>query len=69
MEDYRCRMVAAETEDLRCKSLLDGAVNEAEDPRYRFLRTRTKIEVEDCRCNAVAMTTEDPRCQGLVSKW
>jgi hypothetical protein len=69
MEEHRCRMAAAATDDCRCKNLLDSAMTGMEDPRYKSLHRHVDIEVEDPRCNYVVMEMEDPRCEGLSLKW
>jgi len=69
MEEDRCRIVAAQMDDSRCKSLLDGMLIEMEDPRCKNLGTRRVIEIEDCRCGSVAITMEDSRCQILHMNW
>jgi len=38
MDDPRCKIAAIETEDPRCKSLLNGMVIEVEDFRCKSLR-------------------------------
>lgn len=69
MEERRCEMAAATTEDCRCKYLLDSTIPPTHDPRYKNLRRRVEIEVEDCRCNSVSIEMEDPRCKSLSSMW
>jgi hypothetical protein len=69
MEDHRCRMEAAATEDCRCNYLLDSAMTTTHDPRYKSLRSRVGIEVEDCRYNSASIEMEDPRCKNLSSMW
>jgi hypothetical protein len=69
MEEHRCRMVAMEVEDFRCKSLLDSALIVTRDPRYKSLHRGVDVEVEDSRCSSVAIEMEDPRCKGLSLKW
>jgi hypothetical protein len=62
-------MVATETDDLRCSSLIFGSQIEVEEPRYKSLHRLVDLEVEDSRCNSAAVAMEDPRCQCLSSKW
>jgi hypothetical protein len=69
MEELRCRVAAAATDDCRCKHLLDGATTPMYDPKYKSLHRRIEIEVEDSRCNSVSIEMEDPRCKSLSSKW
>jgi len=69
MEESRCKIVVADTEDCRYSNLLDYMVRGVEDPRCRSLQPRATTEVEDCRCNNVSITMEDPRCMGLILKW
>jgi hypothetical protein len=69
MEERRCNMETAATDDCRCKCLLDSAVTPTYDPRYKNLHRRVKIEVEDCRCSSVSIEMEDPRCKSLSSMW
>jgi hypothetical protein len=65
MEDSRCKVAAAEPEDLRCKSLLQGVEVEMEDPRCKYLGYSRVIEMDDPRCQISAMKMDDPRCQRL----
>ncbi len=65
MEDPRCRVAAVESEDLRCKFLLQGMEIEVEDLRCRNLGYNRAVGMEDPRCNRVAMVMDDPRCQCL----
>jgi len=65
MEDSRCKVAAAESEDLRCKSLLQGVEIEMEDPRCKYLSYKRVIEMDDPRCQIAAMKMDDPRCQNL----
>jgi hypothetical protein len=69
MEEHRCRMEAASTEDCRCKYLHESAIPPAHDPRYKHLRLQVELEVEDCRCNSVSLEMEDPRCKNLLTMW
>jgi hypothetical protein len=69
MEDQRCNMAASGTDDCRCTNLLDSAINETQDPRYKNLNSRNGMGVEDSRCSRVEMKMEDPRCNGLSSIW
>jgi hypothetical protein len=69
MDDPRCRIAAIETEDSRCKGLLDGAVIEMEDPRCVSLLYRGSTEMDDPRCRSTATEMEDPRCRGLQRSW
>jgi hypothetical protein len=69
MEEYRCRMATAATNDCRCKHLLDCGVTEMRDPRYERLDIQAVVGVEDSRCNPATIEMEDPRCQGLSSRW
>jgi hypothetical protein len=69
MDEPRCRITAAATDDCRCKYLLDRAMTGMGDPRYKSLHRPAEIQVEDCRCNIAAIAMEDPRCQELSYKW
>ena len=69
MDERRCRIETAATDDCRCQYLLDSAVTPTRDPRYKYLRHQVEIEVEDCRCNSVSIEMEDPRCKSLSSMW
>jgi hypothetical protein len=69
MEEHRCNMEAAATDDCRCKYLIDSAMTLTSDPRYKSLRRRVEIEVEDCRRNTVSIEMEDPRCRNLPLMW
>jgi len=69
MEEHRCRIEAATTEDCRCKYLHDSAIPPAHNPRYEHLYLRTEIEVEDSRCISVSREMDDPRCKNISSIW
>jgi len=69
MDDPRCMVAAIETEDARCKSLLDGMVIEVEDFRCKSLHYSLTIEMEDPRCRRTASEMEDPRCRNLSRAW
>jgi hypothetical protein len=69
MEDSRCRIVALETDELRCRSPLNGVAIEMEDLRCKSLSNRVVLEIEDPRCGAIVIQTEDPRCNNLHLNW
>ena len=69
MEDPRCKIVAIEMDDLRCRNSLNGVVIEIEDFRCKSLIDRVVLEVEDTRCNRMAIKMEDPRCKSLLMTW
>ena len=69
MEDPRCKIVAIEMDDLRCRSPLNAVVIEIEDLRCKSLLNRVVLEIEDPRCNRVAIRMEDPRCESLLMTW
>ena len=69
MEDPRCKIVAIEMDDLRCRSPLNAVVIEIEDLRCKSLLNRVVLEIEDLRCNRVAIRMEDPRCESLLMTW
>jgi len=72
-------MAAVEMEDLRCRSMIGGAVIEMEDFRCISLRDgglrstgmhdRVAVQTEDPRCTRVAIEMEDPRCKHLQTMW
>ena len=69
MEDPRCKIVAIEMDDLRCRSRLNGVVIEIEDLRCKSLLNRVVLEIEDSRCSCVAIKMEDPRGKNLHLSW
>jgi hypothetical protein len=69
MDDPRCQITAIETEDPRCKGLLNGAVVVMEDLRCSSLAYRGSMEMEDPRCRRMATEMEDPRCRGMHKAW
>jgi hypothetical protein len=69
MEDPRCKIVAIEIDDLRCRSPLNGVVIEIEDLRCKSLLNRVVLEIEDPRCSSVAIRMEDPRGKNLHLSW
>ena len=69
MEDPRCKIVAIEMDDLRCRSPLNGVVIEIEDFRCKSLLNRVVLEIEDSRCSCVAIKMEDPRCPNPHLAW
>ena len=69
MEDSRCKIVATETDDPRCKGLLIGVVTEMEDLRCKSLLDRVVLEIEDPRHNRVVIGMEDSRCRNLLIIW
>lgn len=69
MEEHRCKIVAAEMDESRCKSVLNGGLAEVEDQRYNGLRSRTALAIDDRRYYSVAIGMEDPRCKNLRMGW
>jgi hypothetical protein len=69
MDDPRCKIAAIETDDPRCKGLLNGAVIVMEDLRCMSLIYRVSIEMDDPRCRSSATEMDDPRCRGLQRTW
>jgi len=55
MEDARCKVVAMEMDEFRCRSPLSGVVLEIEDPRCKSLADRVVLEIEDPRGSFVAI--------------
>jgi hypothetical protein len=69
MEEHRCGMTVAVTIDCCSANLIDSAITETRDPRYKYLQSSVILDVEDSRCNPVVMYMEDPRCKELFSQW
>ena len=69
MEDPRCKIVAIEMDESRCRNSVNGVVIEIEDFRCKSLIDRVVLEVEDARCNRMAIKMEDPRCKSLLMAW
>ena len=69
MEDPRCKIVAIEMDELRCRSPLNGVVIEMEDLRCEGLSNRMVLEIEDPRLGGTAIQMEDPRCNNLHLNW
>lgn len=69
MEENRCKIAAACTEDPRCGYLLNGVAFELEDRRYKGFDPGLVIEIEDSRCNSVVIRIEDPRCHYVRARW
>jgi hypothetical protein len=65
MEDSRCRIAAVESDDPRCKDLIQGVEIGMEDHRCKSLPFSMATEMEDPRCKSEAMVMDDPRCQSL----
>lgn len=63
MDDPRYKVAASETEDARCKSLLNGMGIEVDDYRYKRLSHSVSIEMDDPRCRNTATEMDDPRCR------
>ena len=55
MEDSRCKVVAIEMDESRCRNSVNGVVIEIEDFRCKSLIDRVVLEVEDARCNRSAI--------------
>ena len=69
MEDPRCKIVAIEMDELRCRNPINGVVIEMEDLRCKSLSNRMALGIEDPRCGAIAIQMEDPRCNNLHLNW
>jgi hypothetical protein len=69
MEEDRCKVAAASTEDTRCLSLVDGIAIELEDRRCKGLGHTPVIEIEDSRCSSLVIQMEDSRCGSLRARW
>jgi hypothetical protein len=69
MEDPRCKLVAIEMDEFRCRNSLNGVVIEIDDLRCKSLIDRVVLEVEDARCNHMTTRMEDPRCKSLFVIW
>jgi hypothetical protein len=69
MEDSRCKVVAIEMDDFRCRNSLSGVAIEMEDFRCKNLVDRMVLEIEDPRGNFVAIKIEDPRFKSLLATW
>ena len=69
MEDPRCKIVAIEMDEFRCRNSLKGVVIGIECVRCSSLIDQVVLEVEDARCNRMAIKMEDPRCKSLLMAW
>ena len=65
LEDSRCGVAAVLSDDLRCKSLIQGVSIGLEDPRCKSLGYGSVTEMDDPRCKRAAIEMDDPRCQNL----